>query len=218
MSQAALSSFEEMQRVRAQLKSDRETIKGRRYPRRQLRPGSRLFAKYLDMLLIGMLLAYFLSAFNQAVFYDSYSSLDSLSLLAWLMFPLTEAVILKVFGNTPGKALFRLTIRDSQGKRPGFGKLLSRSYLCWFYGLSMGLPIISLITMYCSRRHLLAHGVAGWDARTGLLLVPQEISARRETITILVSLIVPLLLTGVAIIAMMRAIDASFETTFSSVN
>lgn len=217
MSQTTISSFDEMQRIRAQLKANRDSIKGRRYPRRQLRPGSRLFAKYLDIFLIGIPLSIFLSAFNQSVSDDPYSSLDTLGFFVLLTFPLAEAATIKLFGNTPGKALFRLAIRDSQGQRPRFGKLLSRSYLCWFYGLGMGLPLVNLITLYCSRRHLEAHGAAGWDTRTGLLLIPQEISAKREAITILGFVALPVALVFVAIVAAVSAVNTSLDATFSSV-
>lgn len=220
MSQATLSSFEDMQRIRAQLKENRDSIKGRRYPRRQLRPGSRLFAKQLDIVLIGAPIAGILAALMQAGSDDPFqeSSLDALGFFVLLIFPMAEALTLKIFGNTPGKALFGLAIRDSQGHRPRFGKLLSRSYLCWFYGLGMGLPFVSLITLYCSRRHLEAHGIAGWDSRTGLLLIPSEMSARREAITILGFVALPLAaLVFVAVVAAVTAVGTSLDATFNSI-
>lgn len=188
------SSFQEMQRLRAQLRAINEARPDPKlHSRRELRPGSRFFAKWLDIFLLGspFWLVALVTAMTSFTEHSTGFAAAGLLPIALILFPFVEATILALFGTTPGKALFRLAIRNSEGKKPNFGKLLARSYLCWFFGLGMGIPYVHLISMSCSRRHLERHGIAGWDRRTGLVLIPQEMTATREVITMVITPLLP---------------------------
>lgn len=190
MTQATPTPLQEMQQVRNLLK-ERAAAKPSYASlpksavslenRRELRPGSRLAAKLLDIVLISVILQFAISF--------AYPEAALPGLLVFALFPLVEAVMLCVFGATPGKALFALSLTTKQGGRPQFDKLLGRSYLCWFYGLAMGIPLVCIFTTYRGRKYLLKNGICGWDSRTGLLLVPRQVGDIREALTIAASLI-----------------------------
>lgn len=196
MTPATLTPLQEMQQVRALLK-ERALSKSasRTGARRELRTGSRLAAKLLDILLITstlpLIFAFVERLSGQSGAFALWYSQSALpGLLIFALFPFVEAVMLHLFGTTPGKAILALSVTTKEGMRPDFGRLVSRGYLCWFYGLGMGIPLVNLCTIARSRRHLEKNGISGWDARNGLLLVPHQIGGTREAITIIASLVV----------------------------
>lgn len=209
MTLAAPTPLQEMQRVRAQQKQ-RTTPKlaADTTVRRELRPGSRLAAKLVDILLITSVLPLVILFIEHissqtasfALWYFSESALPGMLMFA--IFPFIEAMVLRLFGTTPGKAILALSITTKEGLRPNFGQLVARAYLCWFYGLGMGIPLVNLCTMYLSRRYLEKNGISGWDARTSLLLVPRQISGTREATTITALFVVYF---GVLVIAVLGA-------------
>ncbi|WP_247263062.1 MULTISPECIES: RDD family protein [Pseudomonas] len=58
-----------------------------------------------------------------------------------------DALLYRIAGNTPCKALFRLKIETSDAKPLGFFQYLHRNSLVWASGLAFGLPIFNLLTM-----------------------------------------------------------------------
>ncbi|GAB4244344.1 MAG: hypothetical protein OHK005_09170 [Candidatus Methylacidiphilales bacterium] len=76
---------------------------------------------------------------------------------------LAEAALLAAFGTTPGKWLFRTWVTDSAGRRPTFGRALSRTVLVWVRGLAMRIPILTQITQLWAYRKLWLLGETTWD-------------------------------------------------------
>lgn len=76
---------------------------------------------------------------------------------------LVEACLLSTWGTTPGKWLYKITLRNQNGKKLTFSTALMRSFSVWLSGIGFCLPIISPITLIFSCYSLSKKGVTSWD-------------------------------------------------------
>lgn len=79
---------------------------------------------------------------------------------------LLDALMLRFFGNTPGKALLGLHVVHAQG-RPKLGQYLRRNVGLWVRGLGLSIPIVSLIAMYQQFMHVKDLKDTHYDLKTG---------------------------------------------------
>ncbi|MBI3211819.1 MAG: RDD family protein [Simkania negevensis] len=105
-----------------------------------------------------------------------------LPLFLWVFI---EAFLLSSWGNTPGKWLFRIWVRDLSGKKLTFRNALNRSLSVWWLGLGAGAPIISFITMIVAYAKLTNSGMTSWDSRGGIEVLHQKVGAMRIIAAIL---------------------------------
>jgi hypothetical protein len=77
-----------------------------------------------------------------------------------------EAAFISIFGTTPGKWFFGLSIRSRSGGMPGFYTSLLRSLRVWFVGCAMNLPLIKYITMVLAYQQLYETGTTWWDRKS----------------------------------------------------
>lgn len=101
----------------------------------------------------------------------------------WLPYLLCEALLLRLWGTTPGKALFgiRIVCVRPEGIRPAsWGQALLRVLLVFACGLGMMLSFLPLIMGAMTWWQIRERGVALWDARLGLLpMLLKPVSAAR---------------------------------------
>jgi uncharacterized RDD family membrane protein YckC len=86
----------------------------------------------------------------------------------WLVFVVTESLLLCMFGTTPGKALLKIRVENQQGGKPSPVQALRRSIQVWFLGEAMGLPLLPIITRLINYAVLTSRGSTIWDRNTGL--------------------------------------------------
>jgi len=98
------------------------------------------------------------------------------SMLAWVFL---EAVLLALFGTTPGKAMLSVSVQTPAGAKPGFFKALSRSLKVWIHGQGLWLPIISFVTHVGSYAKLKSDGRTTWDEDCSLRVIHGPWTARR---------------------------------------
>ncbi len=68
-----------------------------------------------------------------------------------LCLPLTfilDAIIYRVFGNTPGKFLLGLTVEHVTSVPLTFLHYLKRNFYLWFSGFALGLPLVNFYRMF----------------------------------------------------------------------
>jgi uncharacterized RDD family membrane protein YckC len=86
-----------------------------------------------------------------------------LGYLVILVWGLVEAIMLSTWGTTPGKWVFRITLRNSNGEKLTFPDALKRSILVLSGGLGLGLPIVFLVTCILSYADFIRKGITYWD-------------------------------------------------------
>jgi uncharacterized RDD family membrane protein YckC len=79
-------------------------------------------------------------------------------ILIWQMLPwfAIEAVLIHVWGTTPGKALLGVRVAQADGKPPSTGASMWRSFRVWTMGLGLGIPFVVIfcqgLSFWISRR------------------------------------------------------------------
>lgn len=116
----------------------------------------RFFARMFDFWL-EVIPVSFLGGFILASMFPGFSHWleQNTSLYSLLCVPVAlvlDSIIHRVFGNTPGKALLGVKVRDQNLKPLSFLNTLRRNLAMWFSGLGLSLPIVSLVTMFMQFR------------------------------------------------------------------
>ena len=111
--------------------------------------------------------------------FDGYIFVGVFLMFHALTFTVLEAFCVSQFGNTPGKALMGIRIRNIIGSRLSFRSSLKRSALAMLAGMGLGIPLISLITQFICARTLSEDGYVFWDCVDSLQYQTQVVGAWR---------------------------------------
>jgi len=126
-------------------------------------PWRRLLARSLDQSLYGILWA----AIHYFVFWWHppnnflYNLLDSYILIAIMV--VVEPALLTFWGTTPGKFIFGLEIRNTDGSRLTYSQGFSRMLGVVAKGLGYGIPIYSMVRCWRSSEATLQGETLSWD-------------------------------------------------------
>lgn len=109
--------------------------------------------------------------------------LDSImTALLWIPF---EALLLYLFGATPGKWIFGLRVRMQAERSLRFKTAISRAGLVPIVGQALTVPLISLITLFVSYDRLTKTGVAYWDKELGTTVDYAKLSDARIVLCVI---------------------------------
>jgi uncharacterized RDD family membrane protein YckC len=149
---------------------------------RAAHPWRRWFARILDL---------WCTAFLQGVViaiigYDLEGGriVETLVLLA-MQVPL-ETAYQAVAGNTPGKWLLDIRVREADGRRLSWPRAFSRALHVWLIGMGAGIPVVSLITMAHQHSLLLRDGTTSYDAKAGFVVTHGQLSDRRKALLVVI--------------------------------
>jgi uncharacterized RDD family membrane protein YckC len=132
-------------------------------------PWRRFFARQLDVVIIGLPVAFVVSA---AI------AMYSLAFALWVQKPgsdwifaigvvpvmlCAETIVFGVLGTTPGKALLGVKVRTLRGETPGIAAYFARQIGVYFQGLGMGIPLVTLFTMGSQYGRVSRGESAGYD-------------------------------------------------------
>jgi hypothetical protein len=140
-------------------------------------PWRRYFARLTDIVVNGFITIFGLF-FIASLFGISLSPLDqaldntvgAAIIVGFLSMPL-NALLLSSLGTTIGKWLFGIRVLNADFKLLGFSIALKREGLVFVYGLGLGLPLISLLTLAMSYRKLKTDGMTSWDKSESSLVL-----------------------------------------------
>jgi uncharacterized RDD family membrane protein YckC len=85
-----------------------------------------------------------------------------------VLFPLVESILLILWGTTPGKVAFHISILRPNGEKLRLPVALKRSYASWIRGAFAGIPPIFLIAMIIAYNNYTKHKVTSWDLDFGV--------------------------------------------------
>jgi len=142
---------------------------------RQIRPWVRLWARYIDLCLAGLVCGLIWEMIGPPV-NTKYVVTEMLYAFLWV--PI-EAILLSTWGTTPGKWLLRTTLRDSTGNKLKFSAALSRSLYVWAWGLGIGFAYATWVAGLFAYLDLQNKGVTRWDREGGFRISHGEIGMHR---------------------------------------
>ena len=148
----------------------------------QIRPWVRYWARMMDLFLFSLLLGIVLGIIYPPALEIHYILFTVIILFVYVF---VEAIMLSSWGTTPGKALLRVTLRKSTGGKPTYLEALSRSFSVWFTGWGLGIPVVSLVTLYKAYKRLTKSGITTWDQGGNFKVSHGLIGATRIIVTVL---------------------------------
>ncbi|HEU5442464.1 MAG TPA: RDD family protein [Steroidobacteraceae bacterium] len=152
-------------------------------PAEQATPWRRYWARSLDITIGTFLVAVLVGALRPG----SSAQLGAAKHAGWIIvlillpFVLAmDALIHWSLGNTPGKAIAGIKVLTEEGRRPlSAAAYLGRNFGMYVFGLGLGLPLVSLITLIVSYRRATAGETSRWDRFSGSRVFVLSGSRRR---------------------------------------
>jgi len=133
-------------------------------------PWRRLFARTVDICTVGLLLFLVLifavgamMPAQAAGFARAIENPIIAGVVLYLVWLPADAVFLSLFGTTPAKWLFGISVTHPGGDLLSFSEALNRSFLVFIQGVGLGIPFIALFTQLFAYRRLAKTGTTLWD-------------------------------------------------------
>jgi uncharacterized RDD family membrane protein YckC len=133
------------------------------------RPWPRYWARFIDVsieigalsFILGMLAP---SLFQSGGIFDSNGPAKNLAGIVLLPVALVvDALLYSLLGNSLGKLILGIRVRHEDGRRLSLAAYLARNFRLYFYGLGIGIPLISLFTLISSHRRAARGELMSWD-------------------------------------------------------
>jgi hypothetical protein len=150
-------------------------------------PWRRFFARQLDLFMVVMALGLVIEiALPSSIFSKLITNNVGSALVCSLAFVPVEAGLLAIFGTTLGKALYGVKIELPDLMPLNFRQSFSRAISVYAGGLCLGIPLLSLFTMYFAYKDLIGTGSTRWDKKIGTTVAFRPLGATRIILLILV--------------------------------
>lgn len=134
-------------------------------------PWRRYWARSLDITIGTSLAAVLIGAVRPMLLSQANALMGQGWVVFLLLLPLSlviDAVVYWALGNTPGKAIAGVKVLEDGARRtlaaPAY---LARNFGVYLFGLGLGLPLVSLITLIMSYRRAAAGEAASWERFSG---------------------------------------------------
>ncbi|HHF0524217.1 TPA: RDD family protein [Legionella anisa] len=151
---------------------------------RAVKPWLRLFARSIDLTLFSFFFALILYYVTHSFFLDLPQAIFGIiSLFLWIY---AETLFLTTWGTTPGKWLLNIQIKANDDKKPRLFNALRRSIKVWFFGLAMGIPFITVFTLFCAYFELNKNKITTWDKSEKFTITHKSISKYKVVIAVLI--------------------------------
>lgn len=133
-------------------------------------PWRRYWARSFDLLVSSFLAAVLLGAIRPSLLAHVRAMTGQGWIIVLLLLPLAftmDALIHWTLGNTPGKALAGIKVLREGERAVGAAAYLGRNFGVYVFGLGLGLPLISLLTLLHGYRRAVAAETSIWDRLSG---------------------------------------------------
>lgn len=160
------------------------------------RPWARWVAKGVDLLLVSMFSAPFATVAHyvgRSVLERSGTfpvSADGVEMLGWslvvgglavsgIFLILYDALCVRAYGRTAGKALMGIRCTTRNGANPRFRRAFARSAMMWLIGLGLMIPYVMTIPYIANYFVLKQTGRTIWDGAAGIVVETTPVEAWR---------------------------------------
>lgn len=144
---------------------------------------ARLFDLWWEVLLVAFVLGAILGTYS-AAFVEWLNEPGGGNVFAILCVPLAlilDAIVYRLAGNTPGKAMLGLRVGTLGGKPLTLSEYLGRNFSLWVSGLALGMPLINLFTMARQSGRIRKGLSASYDESTGFRVRAKTSGLLRKT-------------------------------------
>jgi len=162
-----------------------ETPRVSREKTSEVNPWMRFLARMTDYALFSLLL-FFLIRF--ALPFQLLKKYDFMVPYPYLLWIPIEALFLFLWETTPGKFLLKTRVVHTGRGRWNYFSALRRSFLVWFRGMGLGIPVVSLITMLHAYSHLRLRKISSWDRDEKTKVIHQPLHPARLGVAIVIIL------------------------------
>lgn len=174
-------------------------------------PWRRFLARWVDLILImlgwtllmALVLGAMLPSYSESVAFQKSIQFFGHPLIAYplmaALYILSEAGILSILGNTPGKKLYRIRLDYAGGIKPGFRVALRRTFMVWTVGMGFLAPVVNLYAFYMGHKRLSRTGVTLWDAEGDFQVSHQSWGFLYTVWVVVVSALLYLVMLGIAV-------------------
>lgn len=130
---------------------------------------ARIFDIWWESILIGgtagFILGQYSSAFLRWINQPGNDLLIGIIILPFVL--IFDAAVFRLTGNTPGKALLGIRVASLRGAPLGFGQYLRRNFSLWWGGLGLGIPFVTLFTLWRQEKRLRNGQQTSYDEKMG---------------------------------------------------
>ncbi|MDH4185003.1 MAG: RDD family protein [Nitrospinota bacterium] len=143
----------------------------------KVRPWVRLWARFVDYFLLGYAViwaAYLVDPY----FSEEAPELYLLSTIFSVFF--LEAALISFAGDTPGKWLLGVRVRDKEGGKLRLATSIARVFRVIIYGFGMNIGGLFVIPSFYHR--LMERGITPWDKRLGVVVSHEKIGPARALV------------------------------------
>ncbi len=153
----------------------------------QIRPWVRSWARGLDMLLFSGFAGIILG-----LIYPPALEINGtlLAIIVYFLYLFIEPGMLALWGTTPGKALFNIRLRKTDGTKLKYPEALSRACSVWVRGIGLGIPIVTIFTQVSAYNRLTKDGITSWDKDGGFRVIHKIIGPGRIIAVIAIEMMI----------------------------
>lgn len=167
-------------------------------------PWRRFFAKMLDGVLFGIVMAFAFGQFGVGFMVEpgdtQWVRQAVIAIINSLLFSIYDASLVAALGTSPFRWLYGIHVLKRDGTKPDFVTALMRSLKRLVFGFGLGIPFVSLITVIIQYFMLKSNGISSWDRSSGTVSQHYRISGGKMIVLVLVWL---LLLAGLVFLTLL---------------
>lgn len=156
---------------------------------------SRMIARTFDLLL-ETYFVYFVTAYTILMFKPDFTdwlnesyNIYVLNLALQPVVCLLDALIFKVFGNTPGKAIMGFSVAKETGEKLSFKEYFVRNFKIWSVGSAYSLPLYTIIANVAQYNSLKKNRCATYDKELGYVFKGDVPSIKRTVLVFVVGFV-----------------------------
>jgi len=162
----------------------------------QARPWLRYWAKSIDILIFIFILMFLFGFLGIDTEWSGMLPNIISNVVIYFLYIFFEAWLLSTWGTTIGKALFKIRVRNSDGTLLSYKEGVKRSFLVFYLGQGIGIPIFTIITGIMAYNKLQKNGITSWD-KDGNYIVSHQILGKIRATLIIAFPIVIIVLFGI---------------------
>ena len=148
-------------------------------------PWLRFLARFFDYALFIFLMVSVRYILNGKIALPLDQSFIPIPFFAWIP---VEALLLSVWGTTPGKFLLRITLTLKRRGKFDYMTALKRSFNVWFRGLGMGIFIINILCLMIAYHRFQLIQTTSWDLEEQIDTTQYTVSLWRIILAVIVVL------------------------------